>query len=164
MDAEDRLSNIVEEEVGLLGFELVKLDQFNRGRKRVLRIFIDRPDGGVTIDDCVQVTKAVGHVLDGDGSIRGPFNLEVSSPGSDRPLVTKRHFARFKGHGARIQFSNADGSKRTVCGLIDGIEGDSLTIISDGEEISIDLARIIKANLHGERYEIGKAVHRGKRR
>jgi ribosome maturation factor RimP len=164
MNLDEHLSNIVEREVELLGFELVKLDSFSRGRKRVLRIFIDKPDGEVTIDDCVQVTKAVGHVLDLDESVRGPFNLEVSSPGSDRPLVKKDHFERFKGHSARVQFSDPDGSKRTVQGLINGFDKDSVIISSNDEEVRIELSRIIKANLHGERYEIGRAGHRGKHR
>jgi len=156
MQREDPLASIIEREVELLGFELVRLDLFTRARRRIVRIFIDEPERGVTIDDCVAVTKALGLVLDGADLFTGPYNIEVSSPGADRPLVKPEHFKRFAGHGARIEYAAAEGLKQTVTGEIVGLRGDGVVVRAEGGEISIPFAGIIRANLHGESWPIDR--------
>jgi ribosome maturation factor RimP len=152
---DQQLSSIVEKETSLLGYELVKLDVISRGRRKVLRLFIDRPDGNITVEDCVKVSKGVGFVLEGEEIMTGPYNLEVSSPGINRPLVRPEHFERFTGHGARIEFSVGAGEKKTLIGEIAGIGEDSVEILSEGEKTAIRFDSIMKANLHGEDWDIG---------
>lgn len=85
------------------GFELVLLEYVPR--QKVLRLFIDQPNG-VTIDDCSKVSRLVGDLLDAEGvseRIEGHYNLEVSSPGLDRPLVKAKDFQRFVGKRVNIQ-------------------------------------------------------------
>jgi ribosome maturation factor RimP len=159
MNPDELLDSVVEKEVGLLGFELVKLDVITRGRRRVLRLFIDSPEGNVSVGDCVKVSKAVGFVLDGEELIQGAYNLEVSSPGINRPLVKPAHFERFKGHGARVEFSPGPGEKKTLIGEIARVDGAGVVILAEGSETEVPFDRIIKANLHGEKWDIG-----GKRR
>jgi ribosome maturation factor RimP len=159
MNPDESLHSAAEREVELLGFELVKLDVITRGRRRVLRLFIDSPEGNVSVGDCVRVSKAVGFVLDGEELIQGPYNLEVSSPGINRPLVKPAHFERFIGHGARIEYRAGPEGKKTVIGEIVRTEGDSVVILSEGGETAVRFDSIMKANLHGEKWEIG-----GKRR
>lgn len=162
MDQLENLARVIEEETALLGFELVKFDQASRGRKRVLRIFIDRPESGVTIDDCVKVSKALGLILEDDKLIRGPFHLEVSSPGMNRPLTKSEHFVRFAGREARIELSGDDGRKRTVIGRIESCDGESVVVAAEGREETIALDSIMKARLHGEKWDIGKDKAKGR--
>ncbi len=164
MIPDEQLSSTVEKEVDLLGCELVKLDLISRGRRLVLRIFIDRSGGNVSVDDCVKVSKAVGFVLEGEELIQGPYSLEVSSPGINRPLVKPAHFERFSGYGARVEYSGEAGEKKTVIGEIARVEDRSIVIVSAGEELAIGFDRIIKANLHGENWDIGGTKGRGRKR
>jgi ribosome maturation factor RimP len=164
MIPDEQLSSIVEKEVDLLGYELLKLDLISRGRRRVLRLFIDIPEGRVSVDDCVKVSKAVGFVLEGDELMQGPYNLEVSSPGSNRPLVKPAHFERFAGHGARVEYTGDGGEKKTVTGEISSVGDGTVMMISDGEKLSIPFNRITRASLHGENWDIGGTKGRGSRR
>lgn len=165
MSTEDALRQVVEREVEMLGYELLRLDHAARGRRRVIRVFIDEPERAVTIDDCVRVTKALGLVLDASSLVQGSYTLEVSSPGVDRSLTKPEHFARFAGHGARIEYTDEAGEKRTVIGELASISGGALRILTAGTEQAIPLAAIAKANLHGESWEIGgKGERRGGRR
>lgn len=150
MVVEAELAGIVEREVESLGFELVKIETAARGRRRLLRLYIDRPEGAVTIDDCVKVTRAVGFVLDGEERFPGPYILEVSSPGIDRPLTRPSHFERFVGHAAKVRIDGEDGKARTVTGEIAGV-GDDGVRLSVGEETeTVPWDRIRSASLRGE--------------
>ena len=164
MKPDEGLSSVVEKEVELLGFELVKLDMASRGRMKVLRLFIDGPEEGVSVGDCVKVSKAVGFVLEGEELIQGAFNLEVSSPGINRPLVKPAHYERFIGHGVRVDYSVGAGERKMVIGEIASVGADSVVILSEGEEATIRFDRIIKASLHGEKWDIGGTKGRGKKR
>jgi ribosome maturation factor RimP len=151
---ERSIEELIAEEVGLLGFELIKLETIMRGRKKLLRIYIDHPERNVTIDDCVQVSKALGFVLDSEERFPGPYNLEVSSPGIDRPLTKWGHFARFAGKNARVEYRVEGGGRNTVIGKIIDSNEERVTIGVAGEHRSIGMDRILKANLHGEEWDI----------
>jgi ribosome maturation factor RimP len=163
MDLDVRLEDFVSWELEQLGYELVKLEMPVRGRRRIIRLFIDRPDKNVTIDDCVQVTKAIGFVLDGEDVIPGPYNLEVSSPGINRSLTKPAHFQRFSGRTARIEHTVENGKKETLIGTIVESDDETVTLRVAGEVKRIAFVEILKANLHGERWEIPKTKRGGKR-
>jgi ribosome maturation factor RimP len=162
MDPQDHLEELVDRELANLGYELVKLEVSIRGRRRIVRIFIDRIDGGVTLDDCVQVTRAIGFVLDGEQIIPGPYNLEVSSPGINRSLTKPTHFERFKGHTARIEHAADSGRKETLIGTIVDADDAAVTVTEAGETRRISFGSILKANLHGEHWGIPKKTRGGK--
>jgi ribosome maturation factor RimP len=164
MNPGQSLASVVEKEVGLLGYELVKFDVISRGNKKVLRLFIDNPEGSVSVADCVKTSKAVGFVIEGEELIQGSFNLEVSSPGINRPLGKPEHFERFTGHGARVEYTSGAGEKKVVIGEIAKAGDGTVVILSEGEETAIRFERIIKANLHGENWDIGGTKGRGKKR
>jgi len=164
MSTGDALRSFIEREIEMLGYELVRLDHAARGRRRIIRIFIDEPERGVTIDDCVRVTKALGLVLDASTLVQGPYNLEISSPGIDRPLTRPEHFARFAGHGARIEYADETGAKRTVIGTLGGVLDKAVRVTADGDDLSIPLAAVMKANLHGESWEVGGKEERRRHR
>jgi ribosome maturation factor RimP len=151
-----RIEGLVTGELEKLGFELVKLDLSFRGRRRVLRIYIDSPDSNVTLDDCVMVTRAVGFALDGEDLVSGPYNLEVSSPGINRPLTKPEHFLRFCGRKAKVVYEMDDGGKDTLIGEIIGSDGEEITLSVDARRRSVTFGRIIKASLYDEKWEIPK--------
>jgi len=148
MESEKTLNELIEREIDVLGYELVKTEIFFSGRRKALRIFIDRPDAPVTIDDCVRVTKALGLVLDAAENVPGPYNLEISSPGSARPLTKPAHFARFRGERSRVEYLDDAGVKTTVIGPIAHASETAVTVSADGVDRVIPHERIVKANLH----------------
>jgi len=163
MESERHLEELVAHELDLLGFELVKIDSFLRGRKRVIRVYIDHPERGVTLDDCVHVTKMIGFALDGENVIPGPYNLEVSSPGINRPLTKPEHFKRFQGKEAKVVHLKEDGGSETAIGDIVDADRTHVTLSNKSGMVQIPFEKLVKANLHGEKWEITK-LKRGKKR
>jgi len=100
-----QLSAFVEEKLSVLGYELVAMEVVNH-REKTLRLFIDQPNG-ITIEDCVKVTHELDQPLETSDVVmavfKGPYELEVSSPGIDRPLQKPKDFDRFIGDIARVQ-------------------------------------------------------------
>ena len=154
MGTDERLEALVSCELEHLGFELVKLETSLRGRKQIIRIFIDNPDECVTLDHCIQVTRAVGFALDGEEAVQGPYNLEVSSPGMNRPLATPDHFRRFRGREVKIVHEPGNGERKKSFGTIVNMSDGAVALSVNGEEHSIPFDSIISANLHGEKWDI----------
>ena len=156
MSAEEKINGILEEELGNLGFEFIKVKFSQRGKRKILQIYIDHPDRNVSISDCVGVSKSLGLVLDNLEEVSGPYNLEVSSPGIKRPLVKHEHFVRFQGEKAKVQFIDEKGDKLSLVGEI--VESDESSVVLDLKEgnIRIKFNAIIQANLHKQSIVIGK--------
>jgi ribosome maturation factor RimP len=148
MEPEKDLNELIEREIGVLGYELIKMEAFFSGRRKALRIYIDCPEAPVTIHDCVRVTKALGLMLDATDTVPGPYNLEISSPGSARPLTKPAHFARFRGERSRVEYLDDAGVKTTAIGPIVDASETAVTVSVDGVDRVIPHARIVKANLH----------------
>jgi ribosome maturation factor RimP len=150
VELDKELEERIERELDSMGYELVKIEGGFSGRRQVLRIFIDRSDEGVTVDDCVRATKTLSLILDGVETIPGPYNLEISSPGFARPLTKPAHFERFRGERARVEYFVEGGLKMTGVGAITGASDVAVTISIDGTARIIPFERILKANLHPE--------------
>jgi ribosome maturation factor RimP len=168
MEPEKDLMALVEGELGLLGYELVKMEAFFSGRRKALRIFIDRPESTVTIADCVRVTKALGLVLDATETVPGPFNLEISSPGFARPLTKPAHFARFRGERSRVEYIDDAGMKTTAVGTIEDSSETVVTLTVDGAVRVVPHERIVRANLDPvgagrEEEQVSRRPRRGRR-
>ena len=78
------------------------------GRRAVLQIMAERPDGGIEVEDCARISRAVSAVLDVEDPISGEYTLEVSSPGIDRPLTRLKDFERYAGYEARLETTETD--------------------------------------------------------
>ena len=132
------------------GFELVEVEWGREGPAWVLRIFVDRP-GGVSIDHCQALSRVVEPVLDVEDFIGPSYNLEVSSPGLDRPLRKPADFERFAGQRAHVKaFAPIDapgGPRKNWTGTLRGFEGGAVLIDVDGALHRIPLDRIAKAHL-----------------
>jgi ribosome maturation factor RimP len=146
----DRLFGLLEPVVDGLGYELVDIEWGSAGSRSVVRVYIDRTDGGsVGLDDCERVSRAVGAVLEADDPIGHEYSLEVSSPGFDRPLRTVAHFARFAGSEARIELARPLEGRRRFRGRLGAVEDGQVTIEVDRKEWKLPLAGISKARLVG---------------
>ena len=132
---------------GERGLELVHVEVAGSARSPVVRVFIDKP-GGVTHEDCSEVSQHVGTVLDVEDFIPGAYTLEVSSPGLERGLYRPGDYERFAGHLARLKTRGAVGGQRNFRGRIVGLEGEE--VLFDDKttgRVRVPLSEIAKANL-----------------
>ncbi len=135
-----RLADIITPVIEGLGFELVRV-RLMGGKTRILQIMADRPDGGIGVDECGDISVAVSAVLDVEDPVEDNYVLEVSSPGIDRPLTRLKDFDVWKGWEARIETTELIDGRRRFKGTLAGAEGDEVLIsLEEGaEEVTIGL-------------------------
>jgi ribosome maturation factor RimP len=128
------------------GIELVHTEFQREAQGRILRLYIDKT-GGVTLDDCVNVSRQLGDLLDVELGDIGPYNLEVTSPGNERPLSKEIDFERFKGRSAKIRTTQPVNGQKNFSGVLLGLS-DRTVKLSVGETIlAFRLEDISKARL-----------------
>ncbi|WP_143187377.1 ribosome maturation factor RimP [Xenorhabdus eapokensis] len=142
---EQKLTEIISAPVEALGFELVGLE-FIRARVSTLRVYIDSEEG-ITVDNCADVSHQVSAVLDVEDPIPGLYNLEISSPGLERPLFKAEHYQRFIGEEASLVLRMAMQNRRKWQGIIKAVDGEMITVTVDGKDEVFALSNIQKANL-----------------
>lgn len=143
---EQQLINIIQGPVMALGFELVGVE-YIRSRSPILRVYIDS-ENGITVDDCADVSRQISSVLDVEDPITTAYNLEVSSPGMDRPLFTIEHYRRFLGEEINVSLRIAVGNRRNWKGTIKSVEdNEMITLTIDGKDEIFALSNIQKANI-----------------
>jgi ribosome maturation factor RimP len=145
--APEKIVELARSTIEPMGYELVGVQVLNAGKHgKTLRIYIDHADG-ITLDDCAAVSHQFSGVLDVEDPVSGNYDLEVSSPGLDRPLFVAEHFARFAGEQVKIRTLSPHGGRRKFSGELKGIDADIVTISMDGEEFQIPLGDIDSARL-----------------
>jgi ribosome maturation factor RimP len=152
MDDSERLSKIEEVIAPVIrghGLTLVELEWRGRGRRYVLRVFVDKP-GGVGIDDCQRVSREAGDVLEVSGLIPESYDLEVSSPGLDRPLRTDREFRWACGRTMRCWLRQPVMGRTEVRGRLVDISADCLLVETDSGVVGVPREVITKARLEAE--------------
>ncbi|MBR3247498.1 MAG: ribosome maturation factor RimP [Clostridiales bacterium] len=138
---------LAEPVVAGLGFDLVDCSYVKEARGMVLTLYIDKR-GGIGIDDCETVSRAVDPIFDEQASIDPDF-FEVSSPGLTRPLETDKDYNRYSGEKADISLYRPVEGKKSFTAVIKGAEGDKATFVFDnGEEITLGFEDIAKAVRH----------------
>lgn len=147
-DIARKLTELIEPVAEQNGFELVAVEQSGGRRAMVIRVLLDR-EGGVNLDAICEANRWVSELLDEADPISGPYTLEVSSPGVDRPLRTREHFARFAGETVTIKARATGTSRGTWTGQLVGIEGDDVVLEIDGERVAIPYDTVQKARLKG---------------
>ena len=134
-----------------MGLSLWDIEFQRHGPKWLLRIFIDRENGGVTLDDCEQVSRDLGTALDVEDIISHAYTLEVSSPGLDRTLTKPEHYARFIGSTIKVKtFQPFEGQKVFRGKLLDMGDGVIKVELETSAIIEIPLSNITKASLDVE--------------
>ncbi len=138
-----------------MGLQLAGVEIGQEGHRVILWVYIDSPDG-VTIDDCARLSPELSAALDVDDPMPGAYELRVSSPGVDRPLMTDVDFERFAGREAFIQLAAPIEGRRRYTGELLGVDGDTVQIrCSDGAH-AVPLSSIQKARLRYEDVPIGR--------
>ncbi|TCP92032.1 ribosome maturation factor RimP [Cricetibacter osteomyelitidis] len=143
---EQKLQDLLIASVEDMDCELVGIECQRTGRYLTVRLFIDK-EGGVTVDDCADVSRQVSAVLDVEDPIADKYNLEVSSPGLDRPLFTLAHYERFIGQDVSVHLRIPMGDRRKWQGKLDAVNGDMITLIVDGQPQTFVFGNIQKANI-----------------
>lgn len=127
-----KVAKLVEPAVDNMGFRLVRVRMIGAAGK-TLQIMIERLNGTITLDDCEKVSRVLSPLLDIEDPISTKYDLEVSSPGIDRPLVRAEDFERWSGHEAKIELTKAIDGRRRFRGVLDGTEVDSLHLLVESE-------------------------------
>ena len=145
--ASETLVNIVRRVVEPMGYELVGVEYLTGYQGgNLLRVYIDTEDG-IQLEDCTAVSHQLSGVLDVEDPIPGEYNLEVSSPGMDRPLFERRHFEQFAGQVVSIKLAPGLEGRRKYKGLLKGIEGETILIEVDGELFHLAFDQVHSARL-----------------
>lgn len=140
------VQRIIGPAIKFLGFELVSCELHRYGSGvRVLRITIDSA-AGVSLDDCTRISRQVSVILDVEDPISGHYNLEVSSPGLERPLFAIDHYRRFIGRPVRIRLRLPRAGQRQFRGVIVAVDKE-ITLKIDDSKLKVALSEIEKANL-----------------
>lgn len=153
----EELSELLAPVIADLGLELVGIEFSPNSGSSLLRVYIDEPERGITIDDCERVSREVSALLDVNDPVAGRYTLEVSSPGLERPLFTLQHFERFLGEVAKVNLNMPLEGRRRFQGPIRSVEGDRITIEQDGVPVGITHANIAKARLVPDYVALGLA-------
>ena len=143
---EQNLQEMLQDAVEDLGCELWGIECQRAGRFMTVRLFIDK-DGGVTVDDCADVSRQVSAILDVEDPIADKYNLEVSSPGLDRPLFTLLQFERYIGQDIAVHLRIPVMERCKWQGKLERIEKDMITLIVDNQEQILVFGNIQKANV-----------------
>lgn len=127
------------------GLELVELIYRYEGKDLILRVLVDKPLGGITMDECTRVNREIGEMLDEKDIIPGRYVLEISSPGLDRPLIAKNDFLRCLNKEIKIFLKEKIEEKLEWDGFIVGVNDNALSLDAKGETLNIPLSIIAKA-------------------
>ena len=144
----DKVLSIINPSIEDLGYELLGIEYITSGKHSILRLYIDSEDG-IGVDDCEIVSRQVSAIMDVEDPITGQYNLEVSSPGIERPLFVVAHYMRFLGHDVRLRTFRPIEGRRNFTGAIGSVseKSNSLELVTELGPVTLDLDLIEKANL-----------------
>ena len=130
-----------------MNYDIVRV-RLGGDRRIVLQIMAERVDAAaMTVEDCADISRAVAAVLDVEDPISGAYELEVSSPGLDRPLTRLADYDRFAGFDAKVETSMLHDGRRRFSGCLLGVDGENVRLTVDGEEVVLPFEDIAKAKL-----------------
>lgn len=138
----------IEPAIEAMGYDVVRV-MVAGGQSVTLQVMAERHDGkAMTVEDCADISRTISTLLEVDDPITGPYRLEVSSPGVDRPLVKARDFDRFAGHRVRIEAGEMIDGRRRFIGALKGVREEMVVVVLDGgEEAAVPLHSIVRAKL-----------------
>ena len=144
----DKVFSIINPIVIDMGYELLGIEYVGSGKHSVLRLYIDC-EKGVGVNDCETVSRQVSSIMDVEDPISGQYNLEVSSPGIERPLFVIEHYQRFLGYDVCLRTYRPIDGRRNFTGCIGSVGEVSNTIelVTEIGPVTLDVDLIEKANL-----------------
>jgi ribosome maturation factor RimP len=141
-----RIASLAEPVCSAEGLDLVHIEFQAEANGRVLRIYLDKP-GGVMLEDCAAVSRQLSDLFDVELKTTGPYRLEVSSPGPERPLSTISDFERFKGQTIKVRTARSRKGRKNFTGTLLGTDATGISLLSSGRPLSLPLRDIIRARL-----------------
>lgn len=142
----EKLTSLLGPLVAEMGLELVEIQYRREGTGWVLRLIIDK-EAGVGIDDCAEVSREAGRLLEVEDLIDHPYNLEVSSPGLDRPLKKENDFIRYRGRRVKVKTKEPIGNQKVFVGAIERMYNGLVTLRTEKGLVSLPFDEIVKAKL-----------------
>ena len=146
----NQLDTLLSETIAALGFDYVGGEYFPQARGASLRLYVEKRDGNISIDECAQISRHVNSVLAVENVIPGDYTLEVSSPGIERQLFRAEHYIRFIGEVARIRLYHPREGQRNFIGKIEAADQQQLTLDVAGVPMTFAIADIDKGRLVAE--------------
>ncbi|NMM65690.1 ribosome maturation factor RimP [Clostridium sp. P21] len=147
----NRVEELIKPIVVELNYELYYLELVREGKDNYLRIYIDKENGTISLEDCEKVSRAVSDMLDVEDPIREGYYLEVSSPGIERILHTDEHLQKYIGNDVLAQISGLLNGKKKYEGTLVSFNNEELNIeTKEKEEISIPREKILNVSLKGK--------------
>lgn len=151
MKLNKKIEELIVPIIKAMGYELWGVELHQSGRHTLLRVYIDVPLGSerksITVDDCGKVSNQIGALFDVENPISGSYNLEVSSPGLDRPLFVVEHYRQYIGNLICIRLQQPKNGQRKFTGKVHMVFDDRLELMVDNERVAFELVNINKANL-----------------
>lgn len=147
-----RVREVAEPVLNGLGYDLIASELTVEHGRKIVRLYIDRLGGvseknAIGIEDCVAATKELSPVFDVADVIDGRWELEISSPGINRPLARKSDFEKFAGKKVAVRTFDKVGDRRNFLGILLGMDGEEIRIDVDGREHRVPLTEVMKAHL-----------------
>ncbi len=144
----DKIEAVCQPVIEDMGYELVGVEYVASGKHSILRVYIDS-DKGIGLDDCESVSHQLSSILDVEDPITTQYNLEVSSPGVERPLFNIKHYQRFLGHDIKLRLLRPINGQRKFSGTIGSVSevNNSIELMTETGSHNLDIALIEKANL-----------------
>jgi len=143
---EQKLTDLLRPAVEETGKTLLGIEYISAGNNSILRLFVDH-ENGINVDDCAEVSRQVGALLDVEDPISSEYSLEVSSPGVDRPLFELAHFQAVIGETVNVKLSMPLNGRRKFKGPLVAIENDTLIVTVDSIDYELAVSNVDKANL-----------------
>lgn len=123
-----KVMEVLEPHVDRLGFELVLVEYKGSSRGGLLRLLVDRPEGGIDLAELEKVSRVVGDLLDVYDPVEGAYTLEVSSPGLDRPLARLADFERYRGQRVRIRTHQGRDGQKSFVGVLAAVNESGIEV------------------------------------
>ena len=151
---EEQIRQLAEPLLASVGMELIQVECLRMKTRWVVRIYMDREEGGVTLDDCALISNQLGDLLDVHDVPPGPYTLEVSSPGLDRPLQRDKDFLKYRGSRINLHLREKIDGRRHLCGELTDYEDEDgrkvLVVSEDRKTYRIPREAVLKANIEYE--------------
>jgi ribosome maturation factor RimP len=147
LDHADRIEKLIAPTITDMGYELVRVSILG-GEHSTLQIMAERADGTMNVEGCEEISRAVSAILDVEDPIEEAYDLQVSSPGIDRPLTRLKDFERWSGFEAKVELDEAVDGQRRYRGKLLGLQDTSIKLINaESEELLLPFEKVRKAKL-----------------
>lgn len=160
--APEHLVNLIEPVVEGLGYECVGIDYHPHPKHGLLRIYIDS-ENGILVEDCSKVSHQISGVLDVEDPIPDNYQLEISSPGEDRPFFKISQFERFIGSTVMVNLFKPIEKRKKIKGSIESVEGEVISLKEDGQIFAVPFSAMSKARLVPDISSFNQSIEKGAR-